>query len=115
MLTDPPILAGVTLPRPSRSTRTPIPVEESVTLASGGLRTYSRGYRHRFDLDWRNLPEATAQQIDGAARSRQAVTFTDQDGARYTVRATPGPSVPVAGTAPTRVDISLTLEEVTPR
>lgn len=114
-MTARPVLNGVELPRPSSNVRTPEPVEERLTLAGGGLRTYHRGFRSVFELAWASLTEDTARDVQRAATARGAVRFTDQDGTAYLVLCSPGPLEPIAGTAPTRFATSVTLTERTPR
>lgn len=111
-----PVLAGVTLRRPSSWNRTPGAVESTVELADGTLTRYHRGHRLVFTLSWDTLTEQDAAAVDALSVLTGPVQYVDLDGTSYAVLVTGWDgSTAIPGTDPVRYSAGLTLTEQAPR
>lgn len=111
---SPPVLAGVTLPRPSSVEQAPERFGSEVTLVSGSLRSYNGGIRSVFALSWSKATEATKTALEAAAVAPVAA-YVHVDGVAYTVLVDPPSSSPIPGTDPVKFEVSIALREQTPR
>lgn len=109
----PPVLNGVTLPRPNSSPRSREDVVEIVTLANGGEKRYLRGFRYVYRLEWIRVSDAGRAAIEDAAASLGTITYSDPLGVVSTVVVEPGSLEvePLAGYDPIRYAVRLGLRE----
>lgn len=111
-----PMLAGVTLPRPTGYTRTPEPVVDERTLADGTQVRYHRGHRNTWELRWSLKSEAVADLIESLGRTRGVTQYVDIDGTPYVVLCGDIDGVEaVAATDPVRYAVGLSIIERRPR
>lgn len=112
----PPVLDGVTMPRPSAYRRRPVAVASDQELSSGTIARYSRGHRFTHELSWELMQESGALLLEQLGRIRGVTQFVDMDGTPYVVLVDDFDGLePIAGTAPPRYKVSLSLKERRPR
>jgi hypothetical protein len=114
MTYDPPVIAGVTVRRPTSLTENPEPVRNSVQLAGGGLRSYSAGVRYVFGLSWAQMTEGELAQLR-ALTAPPFVPYVHQDGTSHYVETSPPQATAIQGTDPVRFAVSLELRDQDPR
>jgi hypothetical protein len=111
-----PVLDGVTMPRPSQYRRTPVAVAQDRELSGGTIARYSRGHRFQHVMSWELAQETAALLLEQLGRIRGVTQFVDMDGTPYVVLVDDFDGLePIAGTAPVRYKVSLSLKERRPR
>lgn len=106
--TDVPLIAGVAFPRPSSLQEPDELVRNTVELAGGGTRAYAAGTRRVFELGWSKLTEDQVVQLRGATAA-PFVAYRHVNGLTYIVETGPVSATAIAGTDPTRFQVSITL------
>lgn len=108
-----PAIAGQVIGRPTSLRESGEPVRNSVTLAGGGLRSYSAGVRRVFDLSWSRVTEDELADLR-LLTAPAFVAYTHQDGTTRIVETSGVEADAIAGTDPVRFSVSLTLREQNP-
>lgn len=107
-----PVLAGKTLPAPSRYVRSREDLQTLVTLANGVERAYVRGFRYVYALTWDAMRGADVDLLRAATATFGEVSFRTLDGDTVTVRVDDAPPETARpGTNPVRYAASVTLRE----